>query len=210
MKCLLLSLAIGITSVDAVSADPFPRDAATGPGQRDLAVVTSFFEGSFDPVKEAVESPVLVLRHVRLWPERTGEHWFLVQYLARGEVAKPLWQRIYRLGESGGEVLAVVYDLPPAPAQAPFQAVKPETLVERPGCRIRFERQQLTIFAGGTVGRKCRSGEPQVAYEMTDYFLTSSSLRTWTQGFDPAGTPVWQLSGAPLETRRTAAPGKAP
>jgi len=210
MKRVLLSLAIVTAAADAVSADPFPRDATTGPGQRDLAVVASFFEGTFEPVKDAADAPIMALRHVRLWPERTGEHWFLVQYIVRGETAKPVWQRIYRLGESGGEVLVVPYDLPPLPAQAPFQAVKPETLAERPGCRIRIERQQLTLFAGGTIGRKCRSSEPQVAYETTDYYLTSSSLRTWTQGFDQAGSQVWQLSAAPLETRRSAVPGKAP
>lgn len=197
LPALLLALAL-----PGHAADPFPAEAATVPGQRDLAMLASFFEGTFASVADGnVAAQPVRLRHVRLWPERKGEHWFLVEYLAAGVEAKPLRRRIYRVGENGGEILAIVHDVPGGGLPG-----TPEGLKERTGCRIRFDRQQLTLFGGGTLGKKCPAEDPRATHETTDYYLSSATLRTWTRGLDAAGSEAWTLTPAPLETRRTAAP----
>lgn len=203
MKRLLPVLLAAAASVQA--ADPFPKDETTVSGQRDLEMFASFFEGTFEPVADGdVPAQPVRLRHVRLWPERPAERWYLVEYTPMGAGAKPIRQRIYRVGESGGEILAIVHDVPKGGVP-----VDPRGLQERRGCRIRFERQQLTLFGGGTVGRKCVPEDAKAAYESTDYYLSSATLRTWTRGLDPAGGEAWTLTPGPMETRRTAAVPKS-
>ena len=217
MKRAAASTALAIVTAfsAAHAADPFPPDERTAGGQRQLEVLASFFGGTFTMAPEATGNAPMRLRHIRLWPERTGEHWFYVEYVKPGEEDKPVRQRIFRLGEAGGSVQGVVYDVPdPKLAMEelkkakPFEGFDPKRLKERTGCRVDLQQQQLTLYAGGTAGKSCPPEAPGPAYETTDYYITSSSLRTWTQGFDAVGKVVWKLSREPLELRRVSSTGQ--
>ena len=60
----------------------------------------------------------------------------------------------------------------------------------------------LTLYNGGTVGKKCVNPAPGVAYEISDFFMSSSSIRIWDRGYDTAGNVVWGSPDGPLEFRK--------
>lgn len=215
-KLLLISAALVLTACAAARPpDPFPLEGRTPAVQRQLELLGSFLTGTFESIAQAKGEGDLTpvkLRVARLWPERAGEFWYYLEYAKAGSEDQPYLQRIVRTGEAGGEMLEVEYRLPVDGKQLvgewkkprPLAAIDPASLREIPGCRMRLGMQQMTLFDGGTIGKECRAHVPQGAYAVSDFFLSSSSLRAWDRGYDPAGKVVWGSASGPLEFRRTA------
>lgn len=217
MNKLLLSAAALLLAAcaSAPAPDPFPPERRTPAVQRQLELMSSFITGTFETIAQAKGEGDLTpvkLRIARLWPERPGEFWYYLEHAKAGSEDQPYLQRIVRMGEAGGEMLEVEYRLPVDGKQLagewrkprPLEGIDPASLREIPGCRARLDTQQLTLFAGGTIGKDCRAHVPDGAYEVSDFYLTSSSLRAWDRGYDAAGKVVWGSAAGPLEFRRMA------
>lgn len=208
------ALVLGACAV-ARTPDPFPPEGRTPAVQRQLELLSSFLTGTFESIAQAKGEGDLTpvkLRIARLWPERAGEFWFYLEYAKVGSEDQPYLQRIVRVGEDGGEMLEAEYRLPVDGKQLvgewkksrPLAGIDPASLREIPGCRMRLGMQQMTLFDGGTIGKACRAHVPEGAYQVSDFYLSSSSLRAWDRGYDPAGKVVWGSPSGPLEFRRIA------
>jgi hypothetical protein len=194
----------------ACAGDPptQPRDvsAPTPAGQAYMSLLVRFLTGTFETVPQqagAGDSTPVKLRQGRFWVERPGEYWMYAEYSRAGQDDRPFIQRIYRFTESGGVITAAIYRLPGDPAsfagewrkEKPFASYSPRDLKEREGCRIEFVNQMEVIFNGGRMSRTCRSSQPGVDHEHAEFYVTSSSLRTWEPGRDQAGKQVGGLTG---------------
>ncbi len=195
----------------APPASKVDASAPTLEGQRQLALVGSFLTGAWRsiPPPNGVGDPTPTrLMHARVWPDIAGEYWIYAEYLpVDGDT--PYRQRLYRLREDGGHIIARTYALPGNPAdfrgewrkERPFARVDPKSLRERENCRIQFDILFESSFMARPVGDKCASDRPGVATETTGFDVTSSELSAWTQGFDAAGKRVMGEAG-PLELRK--------
>lgn len=210
----LLAGAGWLAACAALPPEPAPKSAPTATELRQLEILAAFLTGTYESIPglpgNADPTPV-TLHHVRLWPERKGEFWLYAEYARAGAQATPYRQRIYRFWAEGGEIRAATYRLPGEPSRfalewrkdPAFAGVDPATLVERENCRLRFAAQHLSLFSGGTLGQKCPSDAKEAAYETSEFYVTSTSIRNWDRGFDAAGRQVLGSRVGPLELRKT-------
>lgn len=199
MKNLLAGVLLTLLAACAASGDRAPAPGPTPHGQRELGLLASFLPGTWETLPRPGIAP-LTLRMVEFWkdPQRANERWIYAEYVGTHDASRPVIQRIYRLSEAGGKISAAVYGVPGDDLKyagawrqpRPFEGVEPDDLPTRPGCRIEFVLQHGVLFAGGTVGRNCRSRRPEVAYERSEFYLSSSSLRNLEQGYDAAGRVI--------------------
>lgn len=219
---LLAGLALATLAACASVApapDLFPAQGATPTGQRQLALLASFLPGHWRSSKsttEVVDPTPTTLHQVRFWADRPGEFWLYAEYSRESEEDRPYRQRVYRLGENAGRLLAIEYLLPGEPGrfagewrrEKPFAGLSPADLVERAGCRVEFH-EGMFIFVGNTVGKACAPLAGNAAYEQVFHFVSSGVLKTWDRGFDAAGTQVSGSRVGHLDFRRVAPPPAA-
>jgi hypothetical protein len=187
-------------------------ESRTSKGARDVELLASFLVGTWESVAQAPgagDSTPVRMRSVRFWMERAGEFWVYSEYEKPSDSGRPYRQRIYRLGEAGGVLTTLVYEIP-GEAQRfagewrkakPFEEFSPQGLHERGGCRILWVRQVI-MYSGGTLGKQCPGSALGAAYETEEFLLTSATLRTWQRGFDSNGTQVSGSMDGPLDLRR--------
>lgn len=140
--------------------------------------------------------PAIRLRVVEFWKGKPNEHWVYLEHVAPGE-ERVVRQRIFRLSEAGGKITAESY-LPADPKAAvgewrnaaPFAHSSPSRLRALDDCIVVFEHRHGALFAGGTEGKACRGDRPRVAYERSEFLVTSSEMRNLEQGYDAAGERV--------------------
>ena len=48
-------------------------------------------------------------------------------------------------------------------------------------------KQMESLFAAGTEGKACAGDRRETVDEHTDWYLASSSIRTWIRGLDASG-----------------------
>jgi hypothetical protein len=180
--------------------------------QRSLELLATYLVGTWSTVEQPAgqgDSTPMRLRFARIWPERPGEYWFYEEYVAAGDDRTVLRQRVFQLVREDTILRAVMYRLPGgAGAYAgewrrpkPFDSLRPSSLLEARGCSVVWQSQIETYFAGGTPEKTCRGEDPKAAYEHSEYYLGSNSLRAWIQGLDAAGNRVSGLTG-PSEFRK--------
>lgn len=151
------------------------------------------------------------LHIARIWPERGGEFWFYEEY-ANPSDGKVLRQRIMQLVRSGSTLHGLMYRLPGSPAsyagewrkEHPFASLGPAGLHEDEGCRTLWMQQLETYFAGGMEGKRCQGDRPEIVNEHSEFYMGSSSIRSWIRGLDAAGKQVEGLSN-PSEFRKISA-----
>jgi hypothetical protein len=193
-----------------VAVDPLAAHLA----QRDLELLLVYLEGTWETIPQLAgygDSTPMRLRIARLWPERAGEYWMYAEYVKADDDRQALRQRIFRFQREGAQVVGRLYRVPGDPAAAlgewrkerPFAGVDPASLKEFEGCRTIWVKQIETLFAAGTEGKACRADNPAVVDEHTDFYLASTSIRSWVQGLDASGKQVEGPSG-PSEFRKTA------
>jgi hypothetical protein len=194
--------------------DPFPAEARTGLATRRAGILASYMEGRFESIAqegERVDSRPVVLHVVRLWPEREAEFWFYEEYAAAETPDKPYLQRVRRMGEASGDILAAEFYFLPRPAgslvgewrkEKPFEGIDPAKLERRVGCRVEIFLSNMVLFNGATQNGACPGELPGVARERLEFFQSSSSLRIWDQGWDSSGRLVFGGAKGPLEFRR--------
>ncbi|MGZ5105462.1 MAG: chromophore lyase CpcT/CpeT [Usitatibacter sp.] len=205
----------------ACTTAPAPRQAAlpidVDPlvavrAQRSLELLASFLAGTWNTVAQPVgqgDSTPFRLRIARIWPERAGEYWFYEEYVDPA-TERPLRQRVFRLVRDDVILHALMYRLPGDPVAfagewrkaRPMASLDPTALREVQGCRVFWQPQLETYFAGGTEGKACAGDRPGIVNEHSEYYLGSSSMRSWIQGFDAAGNQVEGPTG-PSEFRKT-------
>ncbi len=211
---LLLGACAATTSPEKAAPGPAVDPLAATLAQRDVELLTTYLEGTWETVPQPAEygdSTPMRLRIARLWLERSGEYWLYAEYVAPDNEARVLRQRIFRFRREGARVEGMLYALPGDPAHylgewrkdRPFAGVNPASLKEIPGCRTLWVRQLESLFAAGGVGAACRGDRPEVVNEHSDFYLASSSTCTWIQGLDASGKRVEGPSG-PSEFRKIA------
>lgn len=177
-----------------------------------MSLLVRFLTGTFEAIAQDERlgaSSSDKLRQAPFWKDSTGEFWMYAEYAHAGEEERPFRQRIYRFTESQGLITATIFELPGKPAvfvgewrkEAPFAGFKPSQLRERPGCAIVFQPQMEVLFNGGRKGEACRGEFPGAHHEHAEFYVSSSSIRTYEDGRDAAGK---HLSGpdGPSEFRK--------
>ena len=188
-----------------------PLDAVRA--QRSLELLSYYLVGTWDTVVQPAnqgDSTPMRLRIARLWPERSGEYWFYAEYVDPSDERRLLRQRIFRFVREESTLRALMYRLPGDPAryagewrkERPFASLDPASLTESQGCRSLWQPQLETYFAGGTEGTACHGDGPQAVNEHSEFYLGSTSMRSWIQGLDSAGKQVEGPTG-PSEFRKT-------
>jgi CpeT/CpcT family (DUF1001) len=191
------------TEAAAPAVDPLTLVLA----QRDLELLVTYLEGTWETIPQLPgygDSTPIRLRFARLWPERTGEYWLYAEYVAAEDDRKVLRQRILGFTREGARIIGRFYHLPgDAPSfvgewrkERPFAGVNPASLREFEGCRAVWVKQLESLFAGGTEGASCAGERPDVRNEHSDFYLASSSLRSWSAGMDASGRQIDGPSGA--------------
>jgi hypothetical protein len=214
---LLLALLLAACAVDPVQkAAPAPGvdPLAAHLAQRDLELLMTYLEGTWETIAQPAgqgDSTPMRLRIARLWPERAGEYWLYAEYVNAGDDRQVVRQRIFGFKRVDARIVGELYRVPGDAAAAvgewrkerPFAGVNPASLKPIAGCRIVWVKQMESLFAAGTEGKTCGGDRPETVDEHTDFYLASSSIRTWIRGLDASGKQVEGPSG-PSEFRKTA------
>lgn len=188
-----------------------PEPGPTPNGQRELAIVVAFFGGTWDALALPGHVPMR-MRMVEFWKGTPNDHWMYAEYVDPKDESRPVRQRIYRFSERGRLIYGRVYAVPAGRVgewrkPQPFADLSPRSLQEMEGCRVIFERRHEALFAGGTDGNRCRGDLPGVAYERSEFFLSSATLKNTEHGFDAAGKriagqlPPWEFRKTGREVR---------
>jgi hypothetical protein len=187
-----------------------PLDAVRA--QRDLELLMTYLQGTWETIPQPSgegDSTPMRLRFARLWPERDGEYWLYAEYVKTGDESRALRQRIFGFKREGAVIVGRSYRVPGDSASSvgewrkerPFAGSSPASLSEIEGCRAVWVKQAESLFAAGTTGSSCRGDLPEVRDEHSDFYLGSTSLRSWIRGLDPSGKQVTGPSG-PSEFRK--------
>lgn len=174
-----------------------PEEGPTPHGQNELKMFVAFLQGTWDALPKAGQGPMR-LRMVEFWRGKPNDHWIYAEYVDPADESRPVRSRIYRFSERARKLYGTVYRVPGEPGRhagewrkaKPFDGLSPRDFEPFPGCRLMFQRQQEALFAGGTEGKTCRGDRPGVAYERSEFFMSSATLRNLEQGYDPAGRVV--------------------
>ncbi len=215
---LLLALVLGACATPpAEKVVPIPAvdPLAATLAQRDIELLVTYLEGTWETIPQPAgqgDSTPIRLRFSRLWPERAGEYWMYAEYVKPEDDRQALRQRIFRFQREGARIFAGLYRVPGDPAASvgewrkdrPFAGVNPPSLEEIAGCRTVWVKQMESLFAAGTEGKRCPGDRPQTIDEHSDFYLASSSIRSWVRGLDASGKQVEGPSG-PSEFRKIAA-----
>jgi hypothetical protein len=205
--------ALALAGCASAPLEPFPMEARTPQGQDQLELMLSFLEGAWlsgpDSVAPADTTPV-VLRLVPIWAGRPGERWLYGEFSSPDGDSRPFRQRVYRIGEGGGKITGIVYDLPGDPARfagewrkaRPLETLSPADLVERTGCRMQFQKALLSWFEGATMGRECKPGVPGATYDVVTVMFGTDFLKYWERGFDGKGEQVTGSRAGPLNMKK--------
>lgn len=197
MKTAILLIAAFLLAACAGPTATGPAASVTPEGERTRAMLVSFLMGTWETLPAA--SPKITLRMTEIWKGHANEQWMYAEYERPGEAGRPFRQRIYRFSELKGDMLVGdVYGVPEGGPnfagewrkRVPFEGLSPANLRRFDNCRIRIGRLHEAIFAGGTEGTRCRGDRPDVAYERSEFHLTSSTMRNLEQGYDVAGKRV--------------------
>jgi CpeT/CpcT family (DUF1001) len=207
MKKVLIAFLLLLVGACASNPPAQPREvsAPTEEGQAYMSLLVRYLTGTFETVPQQAtvgDSTVIKLREGRIWTDRPGEYWMYAEYSRPGEDQRPFVQRIYGFTEANGVITARVYRLPGDPAKfvgewrkdKPFAGYSPRDLKEREGCRIDFV-SQMVVFNGGRKSGTCRSELPVAGFEHAEFYVSSSSVRTWEPVRDAAGKQVAGLTG---------------
>ena len=177
-----------------------------------MSLLVRFMTGTFETVPQEAGAGVSTgetLRQVPFWTSAKDELWMYAEYVRQGEGVRPYRQRIYRFTESGGLISAAIFDPPGDPArsmgvwrkEAPFARFTPADLKPRPGCEVTFRPQMEVLFNGGRAGEGCHADFPGTHHDHAEFYVSSSSIRTWEYGRDASGKQV-AGPGGPSEFRK--------
>ena len=205
MKRFLLACLL-VSACATTTLSPLPP--VTGSGQRLLGVLVGHMTGTW---VSRPETPPITIRIVEFWKGQPNQHWMYVEWVKPGEGSRPIRQRIFRLFENKGRIVAQTF-LPPGGGVAyagewkkaePFQGLAPGDLRPLPGCDMEIEDKSQFVFGGGTLARACRADRSEGA-ERSEFQFTSSEAKNLEQPFAADGreieTPIYDL----LRTSREA------
>lgn len=186
--CLLLAAC-------AAPSPPATRPEPTAAGQRALAILVSLMEGTWE---SRPDTPPIRLRVVEFWKGKTDARWVYLEWVNPGHEGKPVRQRIFRIWEGGGRIVAESF-LPPGRdplvhagewrKPAPFASASPDQLRPLPGCDLDFENKHDFLFGGGTRAPSCR-GDRREGAERSEFQFASSEANNLEQAFDAQGRPT--------------------
>jgi CpeT protein len=170
----------------------------------DLAQLARWMTGTFSSAAQAKADPDIYfdirLVMVPIWTDRTDGRWLYVEQGAADSPDRPYRQRVYRLAREDADTLrSDVFVLPGDPLQyagcwrkgTPLADIGPANLTQRDGCSIILFHTGPERYAGGTVGKGCRSSLRGAAYATSDVIVTPKRLVSWDQGWDENGSQVW-------------------
>ena len=215
---LILALLLAACAAPPVAQKAAPLPAvdplAATLAQRDIELLMVYLEGTWETIPQPEgqgDSTPMKLRVARLWPERTGDYWLYAEYVKADDDRQAIRQRIFGFKREDARIVGRLYRVPGDAAAAvgewrkerPFAGVNPAGLTEIEGCRMLWVKQMESLFAAGTEGSSCRGDRPDVVDEHSDFYLASSSIRTWVRGLDASGKHVEGPSG-PSEFRKVA------
>jgi hypothetical protein len=176
--------------------------AAEPTADADLEQLTQWMTGSFSSAAQSrVDADFLhiVLRMVRIWPQRDDGVWLYVEQAVAEAVDRPYRQRVYhvrRVGEDLFGSTVFTFDDPLSRAGAwgeasPLGELGPSDLSEREGCTIFMKRRADGAFEGSTLGRLCTSKLRGATWASSEVVITAERLVSWDRGWDDSGSQIW-------------------
>jgi hypothetical protein len=177
--------------------------------------------GTFSSEAQAAKDPAYgaATWHIaEIWRGRgQGERWLYSESWMKDAPA-PYMQRVSRVTQDGGSIVARRYSLPDAarfvgawrdPGRA--DSLDAAALTELVGCDAVIARAGADRFEGGTVGDHCRNSYKGAAYAISRVVLTADGMVNWDRGFDAAGNLKWGPAAGGYELQRVteAVPGAA-
>lgn len=150
----------------------------------------------------------------QVWTSRWDGPWLYAEEALAARPDRPHRQRIYRLSldpAETGTVVADVFEIPGDPRRfagtwrdrEPFSHLRPEDLVRREGCSLRFH-SHVGRFTGATQGTACRSERDGARYATCEMTVEPERIESWERGFDAGGRQVWgPVDGPDLYLRKS-------
>lgn len=186
----------------------FPACAALpGAEEETKATLRDWMTGTWEARAQDESGGTLEVRLVvvPIWTARWDGPWIYAEQALAARPESPYRQRVFHLRtDERGDLVADVFDLPREGRRLagawrggdPFGTVRPEDLVPRTGCAIRFE-SRVGVFQGSTEPRSCLSEFRGARWASYDLVVAPERLETWERGFDAEGRQVWGPTGGP-------------
>jgi hypothetical protein len=168
--------------------------------------------GTFSSEAQAAQDPAYAVAtwHIaEIWAgRRADERWFYSESWMKGAPA-PYMQRISRVTQDGGTIVARRYSIPDAGRfvgawhdSKLVDSLEAADLTEMVGCDAVITRAGAGRFEGGTVGDRCRNSYKGATYAISRVVLSPDGMLNWDRGFDAAGNLKWGPASGGYELRR--------
>ena len=188
------------------------------PSDRDAMRVASWLTGSFDNRAQASadqsgNTPFqhdLAIMTARPVDDPVAFRDALYVYVEsrREGVARPYWQRVYRLKKSGSQVRIEVFKIdaqvsgPLALEPQILASLSPSDLTKEEGCEVLLDVRGEE-YVGSTAPRSCRSEYKGSAYVFSTMRITKDLVVTLDRGYDERGVQTFgPTDGRGYEFRR--------
>mgnify|MGYP003422724888 CR=1 FL=1 len=193
--------------------------SVAGASDRDATRVANWLTGSFDNRAQAAadQSGNTPFQHDRALmtgrlvddPVVFRDALYVYVESRREGVARPYWQRVYRLKKSGGQVRIEVFKIdshvsgPLALDAQMLASLSPGDLTKEEGCEVLLDVRG-DEYVGSTAPRSCRSEYKGSAYVFSPMRITRDLVAILDRGYDEKGVQTFgPTDGRGYEFRRT-------
>lgn len=175
------------------------------------ATLLKWMSGSFSSSVQAEKNQAyydISLHMYPIWIEDENADWLYVEQAMSSMQHKPYRQRVYKIVQSGANLVSEVYEIPDPDSfigkwrgGTEWDNMSPADLIPREGCTVTLEFLG-SHFQGATAPATCKSSLNGASHATSEVRISSIGIDSWDRGYDESGKQVWGAVQGPYEFRR--------
>ena len=209
----MIRLSVILLLFGTLAACTVSKKTVTPDLSNEKATLLKWMSGSFSSSEQAQKDAAyydISLHMYPIWIEDEDADWLYVEQAMSSMQHKPYRQRVYKIIQSGENLVSEVYELPDPESfigkwrgGSEWDNLGPSDLIPREGCQVTLKFHG-NYFDGSTAPNTCRSTLNGASYATSEVRINTNGIDSWDRGYDEGGKQVWGAVQGPYEFRRMA------